>query len=508
MLYEEWRSPLNASLHFITTHVYVRSFYNEIIFRCVGCAIGRKLIQKDEKMIHKYKLNGYNVVLDVNSGAIHVVDDLASEILDLIEDEHIAEEPSTNIVQRLVRRYSQDKVEETWLELYKLYKAEELFSKDHYEEMASKLGESPIKAMCLNVAHDCNLRCEYCFASKGDFGAGRELMSLEIAKAAIDFLVKFSAERHNLEVDFFGGEPLMNFDVVKSTVNYAKSLEQAYGKHFRFTITTNGLLLTDDTINFINENMDNVVLSLDGRKQVNDGLRVTAKGTGSYDAIVPKYQELVKRRKKLGKDYYVRGTFTRRNLDFTKDVLHMNRLGFDQISIEPVVADENLDYSIGEDDLDRIFKEYEILQKEIISQRKKGNYFNFFHFMLDLDQGPCAIKRLKGCGCGNEYISVTPNGDIFPCHQFVGKPDWKMGNVTENEFDESIKAYFSRANIYTKADCRNCWAKFYCSGGCNANNLQYAGDILKANKISCDLERKRLECAIALKIAEANFNLN
>ena len=456
-------------------------------------------------MIHKYKLNGYNIVLDVNSGAVHIVDDLAYDILDCLDEEKLSFELDEKIVKKLSDKYSVSEINETYKELYCLYKEGELFSKDYYEKIAENIGKAPIKAMCLNIAHDCNLRCEYCFASKGDFGTGRELMSLETAKSAIDFLIEASKNRHNLEVDFFGGEPLMNFEVVKKTVEYARSQEKKYNKNFRFTITTNGLLLTDDKIDFINENMDNVVLSLDGRKEVNDRLRVTASGEGSYDIIVPKYQKLVKERKKLGKDYYVRGTFTRYNFDFTNDVLHMNELGFDQLSIEPVVSDKKLDYSIKEDDLDRVFKEYETLAKEIINQRKSGNYFNFFHFMLDLNQGPCAIKRLKGCGCGNEYISVTPNGDIFPCHQFVGKSEWKMGNVLKDEFNEKIKDYFSKTNVYQKPDCKECWAKFYCSGGCNANNLQYAGDVFKSHKLSCDLERKRLECAIMVKAAESEF---
>jgi len=444
-------------------------------------------------------------VLDVNSGAVHVVDDLAYDILENLDETNISCKLDKKAIEKLSDKYSILEINETYEELKELYNEGELFSKDYYEKIAKNIGKAPIKAMCLNVAHDCNLRCEYCFASKGDFGTGRELMNLETAKAAIDFLIKSSKDRHNLEVDFFGGEPLMNFDVVKETVEYARNQEKKYNKNFRFTITTNGLLLTDDKIDFINENMDNVVLSLDGRKEINDRLRVTASGVGSYDTIVPKYQKLVKERKKSGKDYYVRGTFTKYNFDFTKDVLHMNELGFDQLSIEPVVSDINLDYSIKEDDLGRVFKEYETLSNEIIEQRKKGNYFNFFHFMLDLNQGPCAIKRLKGCGCGNEYVSVTPNGDIFPCHQFVGKSEWKMGNVLNDEFNEDIKDYFSKTTVYNKSDCKDCWAKFYCSGGCNANNLQYAGDVLKSHKLSCDLERKRLECAIMIKVAESKF---
>lgn len=451
-------------------------------------------------MIHKYKLNGHNIVLDVNSGAVHVVDDLAYDMLDFL-DENMKEMPDETLIDHLRQKYSLTEINETYCELYELYKSGELFSKDFYAPLAQNIGVSPIKAMCLNISHDCNLRCEYCFASKGDFGTGRELMSLDVAKKAIDFLIKHSSSRKNLEVDFFGGEPLMNFEVVKETIKYARSLQDKFDKNFRFTITTNGLLLTDDKIDFINKEMDNVVLSLDGRKEVNDRLRLTTNGKGCYDIIVPNYQKLVKGRGE--KDYYVRGTFTKYNLDFTNDVLHMNSLGFDQISIEPVVSEERLDYSIKEEDIDTVFKEYEKLALELIEQRRKGNNFNFFHFMLDLNQGPCAIKRLKGCGCGNEYVSITPNGDIFPCHQFVGKSDWKMGNVNDGNFKNDIKDYFAKANIYSKEDCKDCWAKFYCSGGCNANNLQYAGNILKSHKQACELEKKRLECAIMIK---ATFN--
>jgi uncharacterized protein len=328
------------------------------------------------------------------------------------------------------------------------------------------------------------------------------LMPFEVAKKAIDFLIEKSQGRHNLEVDFFGGEPLMNFEVVKQVVQYARSIEKEHNKNFRFTITTNGILLTDDKIDFINKEMSNCVLSLDGRKGVNDLLRVRVDGTGSYDSIVPKYQKLVATRG--DKDYYARGTFTKHNLDFTNDVLHMAELGFDQISVEPVVSDVKLDYSIKEDDLPRVFEEYERLAQVLIERKKAGKGFNFFHFMLDLDQGPCAIKRLRGCGCGNEYIAITPEGDIFPCHQFVGDDKWKMGNVLDGSFNFDMKRSFAQTNIYSKPECKSCWAKFYCSGGCNANSWQYEGDIHKAHKISCDLEKKRLECAIMIKAAMAD----
>ena len=447
-------------------------------------------------MIHKYKLNGYNMVLDVNSGALHVVDDLAYDILDFTE-ENMHENLSDEALDALSEKYDKNDILETYGELYELYKEGQLYAKDDYEKFASMMVNSPVKSMCLNISHDCNLRCEYCFAAKGDFGTGRELMPLEVAKKAIDFLIEKSANRHNLEVDFFGGEPLMNFDVVKKTVEYARSIEKQHNKNFRFTITTNGLLLTDDKIDFINREMSNVVLSLDGRKEVNDKLRVSPNGKGSFDAIVPKYQKLVMERG--DKDYYVRGTFTRNNLDFTNDIIKMAELGFDQLSIEPVVSDEKFDYSIKEADLPRVFEEYETLAKEMIKRKKNGKCFNFFHFMIDLDQGPCAIKRLRGCSCGNEYIAVTPNGDIYPCHQFVGHEQCRMGNVVENTFRDEIKNQFAKTNIYTKEKCKNCWAKFFCSGGCNANSWQYEGDIAKSHGISCELEKKRLECALMMK---------
>ena len=397
--------------------------------------------------------------------------------------------------------YSEEDLTETYNDLYELYKMGQLFSDDDYEKFANLMKGAPVKSMCLNVAHDCNLRCEYCFAAKGDFGKGRCLMPLEIGKKAIDFLIEKSGSRRNLELDFFGGEPLMNFDVVKGVIEYARSIEKQHNKNFRFTITTNGLLLTDDKIEYINKEMNNVVLSLDGRKEVNDRLRITPNGKGCYDIIVPKYQNLVQNRG--DKDYYIRGTFTRYNLDFTNDVLHMKDLGFEQLSIEPVVSDPLLSYSIKTEDLPAVFDEYERLAKTIVESRKKGEFYNFFHFMIDLDQGPCAVKRLRGCGCGNEYVAVTPEGDIYPCHQFVGEDDYKMGNLNDGTFDEDMKARFALANVYSKDKCKNCWAKFYCSGGCNANNFKYEGDIRKSHETSCELEKKRLECAIAIKAALA-----
>jgi uncharacterized protein len=440
--------------------------------------------------------------MDTNSGAVHLFEDAPFEMLDYL-DGSVPDAPPEGMMEALKGKYDEPRLLEAYGELRELYREGLLFSPDVYEKFAGMLKDAPLKSMCLNIAHDCNLRCEYCFAAKGDFGRGRMLMPFQVAKAAIDFLVEHSASRHNLEVDFFGGEPLMNFDVVKETVRYARSIEKEHNKNFRFTITTNGLLLTDDRINFINREMSNCVLSLDGRKSVNDRLRVRTDGSGSYDAIVPKFQKLVSARPK-DKDYYVRGTYTKYNLDFTNDVLHYLDLGFREISVEPVVSDERLDYSIQKEDLPRVFEEYERLAKLMIDRKKAGKGFNFFHFMIDLDQGPCAIKRLRGCSCGNEYIAVTPEGDIFPCHQFVGDDKWKMGSVLDGSFDRERKSEFATANVYSKEKCRDCWAKFYCSGGCNANNWQYEGDVRKPHEISCALEKKRLECAVMIKAALAS----
>lgn len=451
-------------------------------------------------MIHKYTLNGYRIVLDTNSGAVHVFGEAPYEMLNYL-DGTVPQEPPKELKEALAGRWDDEVFNEAYEELRELYQQGLLFSEDGYERFSDMMVNSPVKAMCLNVAHDCNLRCEYCFAAKGDFGCGRKLMPLEVGKKAIDFLIEKSAGRRNLEMDFFGGEPLMNWDVVKELVLYAREQEKLHNKNFRFTITTNGLLLTDDKIDFINREMSNCVLSLDGRKEVNDRLRVRVDGTGCYDQIVPKYQKLVAERG--DKDYYARGTFTKYNLDFTEDVLHMADLGFDQVSVEPVVSDEKLDYSIKAGDLPRVCEEYEKLANALIQRRKEGKGFNFFHFMIDLNQGPCAIKRLRGCGCGNEYVAVTPEGDIFPCHQFVGDDQWKMGNVLDGTFNLPMKERFAKANVYSKPECRDCWAKFYCSGGCNANNWQYEGDILKSHTISCELEKKRLECAIMMQAALA-----
>ncbi len=457
-------------------------------------------------MVHTFYQNGYYIALDVNSGAVHVLDKLAFNLLNKFEDK-LPEECPAEFVKELSGEYPEQDILEVYSELLGLQKAGQLFSEDDYERFTDMMKGAPIKSMCLHISHDCNLRCKYCFASTGDFGKGRKLMPVETGKKAIDFLLTHSGNRHNLELDFFGGEPLMNWDAVKEIVDYARSKEEEYNKKFRFTVTTNGVLLNDDSIDYINKEMKNVVLSLDGRKCVNDAMRLTVNGKGSYDIFVPKFQKLVEKRLQgENKEYYARGTFTKNNLDFAKDVYHIaDDLGFDQLSVEPVIADPSEPYAITEEDLPTIFAEYEKLAVEMVRRKKEeGGCFNFFHFMIDLDQGPCAIKRLRGCGCGNEYVSVTPDGDIYPCHQFVGNDEWKMGNLDDETLDMEMKDKFACSNIYTKEGCRDCWARFYCSGGCNANNYSFNKDINKPVKISCELERKRVECAIMIKVAMAD----
>jgi len=451
-------------------------------------------------MIHKYKLNGYNIVLDVHSGGVHIVDELTYDMLDNVAPPFDEECPA-GVVEKLSRFYDTDDIISSYEEIKELYREKILFSEDDYEKYADFAVAAPVKAMCLLIAMDCNLRCEYCFASTGDYSLGRKVMSFETGKAALDFLLENSDDRRNLEVDFFGGEPLMNWNVVKQLVEYGRSREEEYGKRFRFTITTNGMLLDDEKMDFINKEMSNVVMSIDGRKEVNDRVRKRVDGTGCYDRIVDRYYRLAEKRG--FKDYYVRGTFTKYNLDFAEDVFHLRDLGFDQISVEPVVCDSGEKYAITEKELPAVFKEYENLAARLIAEDERGKHFNFFHFMLDLDQGSCAIKRLRGCSSGNEYIAVTPDGDIYPCHQFVGTEGYLMGNIHTGEFNKEMKAEFAKAHIYNKPDCKKCWAKFYCSGGCNANNYIYTGDIHTSRKLSCEIEKKRLECAIMIKAAQA-----
>ncbi len=448
-------------------------------------------------MIHKYKFHNVSFVIDTNSGAVHTVDDIAYDILEFLSG-NFFDYTENYIVKKLEKKYNTNDIREAYGEILKLYENGKLFSKDCYENLATeeKLS-SPIKAVCLNVSHDCNLRCEYCFASRGDFGCIRELMPLETAKKAVDFIIKKSGDIKNLEMDFFGGEPLMNFDVVKETVKYARSLEKKHNKNFRFTITTNGLLLDDDKINFINKEMYDVVLSLDGRKEIHDKFRLTKTGKGSYNAVLPKFKKLVESRG--GKNYYVRGTYTKENLNFSEDVMHIHSLGFDNISMEPVLCGSKFHATIDENNLNEALNEHNKLCDKLIELKKEGSKINFFNFNIDLDNGPCIIKRLKGCGSGNDYVAVTPNGDIFACHQLVGEDKFKMGNVNKGTFDENLKKQFLKTSIYHKKECRDCWVRFYCSGGCAAKNHEHCGNIMKPFEISCKLQKKKIECAIALQ---------
>jgi uncharacterized protein len=451
-------------------------------------------------MIHCYRQNGLNIVIDVNSGAIHVLDDVAFAVVNLLKEPILPQCPDM-VMDKLLRQFERDEILSAYNEILNLYHENILFSPDEYSSIAEKSHiNSPVKALCLHVSHDCNLRCGYCFASTGDFKQGRILMDEEVGKRAIDFVINKSQNRKNIEIDFFGGEPLMNLDVVKSIVAYAQKQGELHHKNFRFTITTNGVLLNDDAISYINQTMSNVVISLDGRKEVNDAVRKTVGGKGSYDTILPPFIKLAESRNQ--DNYYIRGTFTKQNLDFAEDVVHMADCGFEQISIEPVVTDPNSPYAITQDELPGVFHEYDRLANLLLERKMKGKEVNFFHFMIDLDQGPCVIKRLRGCGSGNEYLAVTPEGDIYPCHQFVGMEEYKMGNVQDNNLNEDIKKQFASCNVYAKEACKECWAKFYCSGGCHANNIRYGGNIATPHTISCEMEKKRIECAIMMKIAQ------
>ena len=448
-------------------------------------------------MIHRYQKKGLNFVLDVNSGAVHLLDDISYAVSGLL-DENMGDTCPQSIIDALPD-YTADEIREAYDELYELKKAGQLFAQDDYIDVSRYIPvNAPVKALCLHVAHDCNLRCQYCFASTGDFGQGRKIMPPEIAKKAIDFVIARSGVRHNIEVDFFGGEPLMAWDTVTQTVDYARSLEEKYNKKFRFTITTNGLLLDEDKRKYINESMDDCVLPLEGRREVNDEFRKTVAGTGSYDTIVPKFKALVDERDP-NLDYYARGTFTSHNLDFAEDVLSIADAGFDRLSVEPVTADPGCGYDLTEDDLPKIEAEYDRLTDIMLERKKEGKPFTFFHFMVDLDQGPCVVKRLRGCGAGYEYVAVTPDGDIYPCHQFVGKDEFKQGSVLDQSFNMDIAQKFAGMNIYSRPKCQKCWAKFYCSGGCSAANYNMNHDMNDSYDLGCEMERKRLECAIYLK---------
>jgi len=449
-------------------------------------------------VVHQYKNNGYNIILDVNSGAIHVVDDVVYDVVALWE-----KSDKFCILEKLSDKYDKKELEEAIEEVAALEAREELFTKDEYQDYVMEFKNRPtvVKALCLHIAHDCNLACRYCFAEEGEYHGKRALMSFEVGKAALDFLIANSGSRRNLEVDFFGGEPTLNFQVVKDLVAYGREQEKIHNKNFRFTLTTNGVLLNEEIMEFANKEMANVVLSIDGRKEVNDRMRPFRNGTGSYDLIVPKFQKFADSRNQT--NYYVRGTFTHHNLDFSKDVLHLADLGFKQVSVEPVVAQETDDYAIRKEDVPVILEEYDKLAAEMADRHQRGEDFTFFHFMIDLEGGPCVAKRLSGCGSGTEYLAVTPWGDLYPCHQFVGREEFCMGNVTDGVIRTDIREQFKSCNVYAKEKCRECFARFYCSGGCAANSYNFHGDIHSAYEIGCELQKKRVECAIMLKAAAA-----
>ena len=458
-------------------------------------------------MIHQYKNNGYNIVLDVNSGSVHVVDELSYDIIELIdnmlkENKSATDDELTKMVlSKLSDRCTADDLKEATDEILELKKQEMLFTDDIYENyiIDFKKRQTVVKALCLHIAHDCNLACKYCFAEEGEYHGRRALMSFEVGKKALDFLVANSGSRVNLEVDFFGGEPTLNFDVVKQLVEYGRSIEEANNKKFRFTLTTNGMLLNDDILEFANKEMANVVLSIDGRKEINDLMRPSRGGQGSYDIIVPKFQKVAESRNQM--NYYVRGTFTHNNLDFSEDVKHLADLGFEQISVEPVVAQPTDSYALKKEDIPKLLDQYDELAKELLKRHKEGKPFNFFHFMIDLEGGPCVAKRLSGCGSGTEYLAVTPWGDLYPCHQFVGNEDFLMGNVDEGIVRKDIQDNFKCVNVYAKPKCRECFAKFYCSGGCAANAYNFDGSITGTYEEGCELQKKRIECAIMIKAA-------
>lgn len=442
-------------------------------------------------MIHKYFLNDKYIVLDVASGSVHLVDQISYDLLDDFQSLDQGE-----LINKYKNKYPEEDIKTALEEIQILVDQGLLFTEDDNSLNVEYNPTNVIKAMCLHVAHDCNLKCKYCFAAQGNFKGQRSLMNLETGKKALKFLCENSGNRRNLEVDFFGGEPLMNFDVVKDLVEYGRQIEKEYNKHFRFTITTNGILLDDEIIDFINENMDNVVLSLDGRKDINDAIRPTLNDKGSYDIIVPKFKKLVEGRG--DKDYYIRGTFTSFNKDFRKDLKDYYDQGFKKVSIEPVVTDPNEPYAIREEDLEQILKEYEDFSRDYIEIRKHDKDFLFFHYMIDLNQGPCVVKRMVGCGAGSEYIAVTPEGDIYPCHQFVGEKEFIMGNLDTGIVREDLRNDFKCANVLTKDECNSCFAKYYCSGGCHANAYFNNGSILKPYDLGCQMERKRIECAISV----------
>lgn len=469
-------------------------------------------------MIHQYKLNGYNIVVDVFSGSVHVVDDCTYDAIAMLDAGKKREEilpalqaalPGYNAkIPEGEEHYSESDPAEILDEIDELTKAGKLFSEDIFEPKAFdfKKRSTVVKALCLHVAHTCNLNCSYCFAAQGKFHGKAGLMSFDVGKRALDFLIENSGTRHNLEVDFFGGEPLMNFEVCKQLVAYARKVEKEHNKNFRFTLTTNGVGITDEVIEWANRECYNVVLSLDGRKEVNDRFRKDVNGKGSYDTIVPKFQKFVKARG--NKNYYMRGTFTHYNPDFTKDLFHMaDDLGFTELSMEPVVAKPGDPSALTEEDLKTVFEQYEILAKDMIRRKKEGHPITFYHYMIDLSGGPCVYKRISGCGSGTEYMAVTPWGDLYPCHQFVGDESYKLGDIWHGVTNTALRDEFKLCNVYARPDCRDCWAKLYCSGGCAANAYHATGDIHGVYKQGCEVFKKRIECALMIKAAEKEMGI-
>ena len=455
-------------------------------------------------MVHQYQLNGYNIVLDTCSGSIHVVDEVAYDIIALFEGQ-----TEDEIIAAMLKKYAghedvtEQDLRDCISDVAALKQSGKLFTPDVFEDLAYdfKQRSTVVKALCLHVAHTCNLNCSYCFASQGKYHGERALMSFETGKRALDFLIENSGTRTNLEVDFFGGEPLMNWDVVKQLVAYARTQEPIHHKKFRFTLTTNGVLIDDDVIDFANKEMSNVVLSLDGRKEIHDRLRVDYAGKGSYDRIVPKFQKLVEARG--GKNYYMRGTFTHANTDFTNDILHMADLGFTELSMEPVVCAPGDAAALTQEDLPILFEQYELLAKEMIRRKKEGRGFTFYHYMLDLTGGPCIYKRISGCGSGTEYMAVTPWGELYPCHQFVGDEHYSLGNIWDGVTNTALRDEFKCCNAYARPECSDCWAKLYCSGGCAANAYHATGSIRGVYDYGCELFKKRIECAPMMKVAES-----
>ena len=451
-------------------------------------------------MIHQFKMGGYNIVLDICSGAVHVVDDIAYDIIALFTDKKKGE-----IIDTVSVKYPNETkkdIAECYDQINSLKENGKLFTPDTFENMATALKEKTagvVKALCIHIAHTCNLNCEYCFASQGKYHGDRAVMSFEVGKRALDFLVENSGNRRNLEVDFFGGEPLMNFDVVKQMVKYARSMEKEKGKNFRFTLTTNGLLIDDDVIDFANKEMSNVVLSLDGRKEIHDRFRVDYAGNGSFDKIVPKFQKLVKARG--NKNYYMRGTFTHANPDFLEDIKEMLNLGFTELSMEPVVCASGDPSELTLEDLPVVMKQYEDLAELMLKKDKEGTPFTFYHYMIDLNEGPCIYKRISGCGSGTEYMAVTPWGDLYPCHQFVGEEKFKLGDIYNGVTNTEIQKEFMNCNVYAHKECKNCWARLYCSGGCAANAYHATGSVTGVYKYGCELFKKRMECAIMVAVA-------